>query len=173
MEDARAELADETDVVNALIPEVGGVEVEPEPRVATDGVEGAPRRCDVEGDFRRMHLEREDGVGAVEGVEDRSEPARRNRGSPRSQYPPASGGRRRANARCDEPVNPFTTAGCAPAPAAPGLRSKKRRAACAVRISWSAARRRTPSGSPSPQTAAGRMALWRSSMRSQTAWPTR
>ena len=36
-----------------------------------------------------------------------------------------------------------------------------------------AARRRTPSGSPSPQTCGGRMDLCRSSMRSQTAWPTR
>ena len=36
-----------------------------------------------------------------------------------------------------------------------------------------AARLRTPSGSPSPQTSPGRIDLCRSSMLSQTAWPTR
>ena len=46
-------------------------------------------------------------------------------------------------------------------------------AARAVFFISSAARSFTPSGSPSPQTWSGRIPLCRSSMRSQTAWPTR
>ena len=38
---------------------------------------------------------------------------------------------------------------------------------------FSAARLRTPSGSPSPHTSGGTTPWWRESMRSQTAWPTR
>src|SRR5215207_6087639 len=49
----------------------------------------------------------------------------------------------------------------------------KRAAALAVSITFSAARRRTPSGSPSPHTSGGSVAPWRASMGSQTAWPTR
>ena len=50
----------------------------------------------------------------------------------------------------------------------------KAAAARAVSSISAAARCRTPSGSPSPQMRAGRIAWWRSSMMaSQTAWPTR
>src|ERR1700743_461032 len=49
----------------------------------------------------------------------------------------------------------------------------KARQALAVSIIRWGARLRTPSGSPSPQTSGGRIDLWRSSMLSQTAWPTR
>lgn len=62
----------------------------------------------------------------------------------------------------DEPVKPMTVS------------TPKRAAARAVSAISAAARRLTPSGSPSPQMRAGRMARWRSSMSaSQTAWPTR
>jgi hypothetical protein len=47
-------------------------------------------------------------------------------------------------------------------------------AARAVSFISSAARCRTPSGSPSPQMRAGRMSLWRWSIgSSHTAWPSR
>ena len=61
----------------------------------------------------------------------------------------------------DDPVNPATTF-------TPSLA-----AARAVSCISLAARARTPSGLPSPQTCAGMIDLWRSSMASQTAWPTR
>ncbi len=71
----------------------------------------------------------------------------------------------------EEPVKPFTTAG---APAlAPGLASKNARAIFAVSASCFAARLRTPSGFPSPQIAGDKIDLCRSSIRSQTACPTR
>jgi len=54
-----------------------------------------------------------------------------------------------------------------------GAASMKRRQALAVSIIFFAARLRTPSGSPSPQMSLDKIALWRSSMRSHTAWPTR
>ena len=46
-------------------------------------------------------------------------------------------------------------------------------AARAVSLSFSAARCRTPSGSPSPHTSGGTTPWWRASIGSQTAWPTR
>jgi hypothetical protein len=46
-------------------------------------------------------------------------------------------------------------------------------AARAVSFIRSAARCRTPSRSPSPQTSGGTIARWRSSIGSHTAWPTR
>ena len=61
----------------------------------------------------------------------------------------------------DEPVKPVTTV------------TPNAAAARAVSFIRSAARERTPSGSPSPQTSGGRMAWWRASIGSQTAWPTR
>jgi hypothetical protein len=60
-----------------------------------------------------------------------------------------------------EPVKPVTTG------------TPNRAAAAAVCFISSAARARTPASWPSPKTRGGRMAAWRSSMRSQTAWPTR
>ena len=60
-----------------------------------------------------------------------------------------------------DPVNPFT---CVTPNAA---------AARAVSATRAAARCRTPSGSPSPQISGGRIAWWRPSIGSQTAWPTR
>ena len=62
----------------------------------------------------------------------------------------------------DDPVKPTT------------VLTPSRAAVRAVSFMSSAARRRTPSGSPSPQTRAGTMAWWRSSIGwSQTAWPVR
>ena len=62
----------------------------------------------------------------------------------------------------DEPVKPTT------------VWTPKAAAARAVSAISAAARRRTPSGSPSPQIRAGRMPWCRSSIGwSQTAWPTR
>jgi hypothetical protein len=60
-----------------------------------------------------------------------------------------------------EPVNPVTTStpSCA--------------AARAVSFIASAARCRTPSGSPSPQISGDSTPWWRPSIGSHTAWPTR
>src|SRR3954447_9808977 len=60
-----------------------------------------------------------------------------------------------------DPVKPLTVV------------TPSRAAARAVSLSLSAARWRTPSGSPSPHTPGGTTPRWRASMRSQTAWPTR
>ena len=60
-----------------------------------------------------------------------------------------------------EPVKPVTVV------------TPSRAAARAVSLSLSAARRRTPSGSPSPHTSGGTTPWWRASIGSQTAWPTR
>ena len=62
----------------------------------------------------------------------------------------------------DDPVNPIT------------VRTPNAAAARAVSATSAAARCLTPSGDPSPQIRAGRIAWWRSSIGwSQTAWPTR
>jgi hypothetical protein len=68
-------------------------------------------------------------------------------------------------------VKPLTTAVVARLGARLGV--EEARAALAVLIIFCAARLRTPSGSPSPQTSGGRMDWWRASMLSQMAWPTR
>ena len=60
-----------------------------------------------------------------------------------------------------EPVNPLTTG------------TPNAAAARAVSFIRSAARCRTPSGSPSPQISGGRIPLWRASIGSATHWPTR
>ena len=76
----------------------------------------------------------------------------------------------------DEPVKPTTSVRpvrASTSRTSGGAASKNLRAARPVAIISSAARERTPSGSPSPHTRSGRMARWRSSMRSHTAWPTR
>src|SRR5438270_52621 len=65
-----------------------------------------------------------------------------------------------------DPVKPLTTA---PNPAFAGAASMNFRHAFAVSIIFFAARFRTPSGSPSPHTSAGRISLCRSSIRSHTA----
>jgi hypothetical protein len=57
-----------------------------------------------------------------------------------------------------EPVKPLTTAGTSLPPFRRGWSAKKLCAAFAVRIIFSAARRRTPSGSPSPHTSGDRVA---------------
>ena len=69
--DARPELAQEAEVVDALITEVRGVEVEAERRMRVDRSERAARRRDVEGDLGGMHLEREPDAVLRERVEDR------------------------------------------------------------------------------------------------------
>jgi hypothetical protein len=61
----------------------------------------------------------------------------------------------------DEPVNPLTWV------------TPNAAAALAVSCIRAAARRRTPSGSPSPQTSGGSTPSWRLSIGSHTAWPTR
>ena len=60
-----------------------------------------------------------------------------------------------------EPVKPVTTS------------TPSRAAARAVSFIFSAARWRTPSGSPSPHTSSGSTPWWRESIGSHTAWPTR
>ena len=57
--------------------------------------------------------------------------------------------------------------------AAERMKDTARAAARAVSITFCAARSRTPSGSPSPQTSGGRIASWRASIGSHTACPTR
>ena len=59
-----------------------------------------------------------------------------------------------------DPVKPFTWV------------TPNAAAARAVSATRAAARCLTPSGSPSPQISGGRIARWRSSIGSQTAWPT-
>ena len=63
--------ADELHVVHALIAEVRRVVVEAEARVVLHRLERALGGGDVEGDFRRMHFEREVDVFLFEHVEDR------------------------------------------------------------------------------------------------------
>src|SRR5262245_43461959 len=74
VEDALAELAQEGDVVDALVAHVRGVEVEAEVGDPLDGFERAARAVDVEGDLGRMHLEREADADLVELLQDRRPP---------------------------------------------------------------------------------------------------
>src|SRR6187551_268763 len=71
MVDPIAEALDERDVVHTLIAEVARVVVEPERGPTIHGFECALRRGDVEGNLRRVHLEREADACRVERVEDR------------------------------------------------------------------------------------------------------
>lgn len=73
-----------------------------------------------------------------------------------------TGGNMATRCQIEDPVKPMTVS------------TPKAAAARAVFLISSAALRRTPSGSPSPQMRAGTMPWWRSSIGlSQTAWPTR
>jgi len=66
----RAELAQEAEVVDALVAEVARVEVEAEARVVADGGERAARGDGVEGDFGGMDFEREADVRGFARRED-------------------------------------------------------------------------------------------------------
>jgi hypothetical protein len=57
--DAVGELADEPDIIHALVAEVRGIVVETETLVVADGRQRALGGGDVEGDLGRMHFERE------------------------------------------------------------------------------------------------------------------
>ena len=70
VEDAVREVADELHVVDTLVAEVAGVVVEAEALVVADGLKGALRGGDVEGDLGRVHLEGEVDVVLLEGLED-------------------------------------------------------------------------------------------------------
>ena len=73
VEDAVVELADEADVVDALIAEVGGVVVEAEGGVEVEGFEGALGAADVEGDFGGMDFEGVADAALLEFIEDGDE----------------------------------------------------------------------------------------------------
>jgi hypothetical protein len=73
VEDAVVELADEADVVDALIAEVGGVIVEAEGGVEVEGLVGALGAADVEGDFGGMDFEGVADAALVEFIEDGNE----------------------------------------------------------------------------------------------------
>ena len=118
-----------------------------------------------------MHFQREVDIQLVKLIEDRRPALGEIVEALLPEIPDRSAERRKMLCQMLEPVKPFTTAGNA------GLRAASAsinfRAALAVSIIFFAARLRTPSGSPSPQTSGGRIGLCRSSMRSHTAWPTR
>ena len=164
--------ADELHIVHALITEVRRVVIETEARMIFHRFERALGGGDVEGDFRRMHLEREVDVFLFEHVEDR-QPAFGEIGKAFVQkilVRRRKGVKRVPDGRAGEAVD---DGGKSSPPLRPGRALKNFRAASAVAFIFSAARWRTPSGLPSPQTSAGRMAWCRSSIKSHTAWPTR
>jgi hypothetical protein len=172
--DARAELAQEREVVDALVAEVARVEVESELRVIAERRERAAGRDDVERDLGRVDLEREDDVLALALGQDRApcggelrvavlDLRLRDRREGVEEVPD------RAPGEADDdgpPVRSFRYFATGS-----GAASKNFRAALTVSIISCVARLRTPSGLPSPQTRSGRIDLWRSSIGSQTACP--
>ena len=73
MVDAVRELADELNVVDSLIPKMGGVEIEAETLMALHCFDGASGGGDIESDLSRMNLQSEVDVCFVEGIQDRNE----------------------------------------------------------------------------------------------------
>src|SRR5262245_19661599 len=71
VEDALAELADEADVVDALVAHVRRVEVQAEVRRVVDRRERATGAVEVEGDLGRVDLEREADADLLELLQDR------------------------------------------------------------------------------------------------------
>ena len=159
--DAVAELLDERARVERLVREMARVEVDAEALAPVDRLQRLARGDEVVRDLGRDAPRARSGRRPRRRRRRSGSSGRRSRGSrprsPRSRW----AGTSRAGARSTEPVKPFTTS-------TPSLA-----AARAVSFTLSAARCRTPSGSPSPHTSGGRMARWRSSIGSQTAWPTR
>src|SRR5690554_1154078 len=74
--DARGELADEPHIIDALVSEVRRVVIEAETDVAFDRLDGPLGRRRVEGDLRRVHLQREVDVFLFEHFQD-GQPAAR------------------------------------------------------------------------------------------------
>ena len=71
MINALGELADEFHIIHPLIAEMRGIVVETKPLVMPHRLERAFGRCDVEGNFGRMHLEREIHIHFFKGIKDR------------------------------------------------------------------------------------------------------
>ena len=159
--DAGSELARVESRVQELGNEVARVEVDSEGLAVPERLERLSRRHEVIGDLGRMHLQTEADAFALENLEYRLQTLRdlliaaldllEVVGRERVEQSARSGSRQ-SRSPADTP---------------------KTAAARAVSSSRRAARRRTPSGSPSPQTSGGRMRRWRSSIKSQMAWPTR
>ncbi len=74
VEDPLGELADEAGRVHSLPDQMAGIEIEAELRTVIQGLQGPLGRVQVEGDFRRMHLQRELHAALGKDVQDRVEP---------------------------------------------------------------------------------------------------
>jgi hypothetical protein len=145
VENPVGEAPQEGDVVDALVAEVRRVVVEAEGGVAVDGLDGALGGGDVEGDLGRVHLEREAHAELGVGVEDRrpaaGEVVEARLSSLRGRR---EGVERVPDRRAGEAVDDLQA---------------ERGGGAPVAIISSAARWRTPSGSPSPQTCGGQDGL--------------
>ena len=117
------------------------------------------RGHEVEGDLGGMHLEPEAHASRVEDVEDRA-PALGEVVEAAFDRARVSAGTSRCRCQIDEPVKPFTC-----------VTPKLRRGAGGVLHPRGA--RADALGIAVAPDSGGRIARWRSSMRSQTAWPTR
>src|SRR5580698_7639090 len=71
VENAVLEGVQEANVIDALIGEMGGVEVKAESRMTVEGINGALGGGDVEGDLGRVNFQGEVDVDAVEFIQDR------------------------------------------------------------------------------------------------------
>ena len=143
-----------------LPEQVAGVEVEAELGPVFERLQGHLGRVDVEGDLGRMDLQAELDAALLEDVEDRV-PAVGQVLEPGLDHRVGDGWERVEQVpdrRAGEAVDDLDA------------ELVRRRAVSIISL---AARWRTPSGLPSPQTWSGRISLCRSSIRSQTAWPTR
>jgi len=69
MVDAAGESAQETHIVDPLVAQVAGIEVEPEPPMPIQRCQGALAAGDVEGDLGGMDFQREIDPGLVEPLE--------------------------------------------------------------------------------------------------------
>ena len=145
--DAVGELGHERGAVEELVLEVRRVEVDPEALAVVERVQRLARGDEVVGDLGRVDLERELHALGVEDVDDRDEALGELLVAALDLREVV--GREASRARCQigEPVKPVTVV------------TPSRAAARAVSLSFSAARWRTPSGSPSPHTSGGTHAL--------------
>ena len=156
------EVPQEADRVEVLPDEVARVPVQAERRPVADRLQRALRSSSSR---RRSRSGGPRGRTAPRPRRRRrgsGSSGRRSPGSRRRSSPAAPAGTSRRYFQIDEPVKPTTVS------------TPSRAAARAVSFISSAARCRTPSGSPSPQIRSGRMPRCRSSIgSSQTAWPAR
>ena len=148
--------------VDELMDEMARVEVEAEARVAVDGRQGCRGGRDVVGDLPRMHLEAEPDALAAEDVEDRLPAVGELVVAARRRRPSRSAGTSRSRCQMHRAGEAVDTA---------RRRTARRRARCPG--GRSAARRRTPAGSPSPRSPAGGSRGGGRRSRSQVACPTR